>query len=90
MDIQHTSTYEHFTTKHNPTIYNVQGVLKKFHLWCKHLLANINFLEDKEELCHLLQADKMLYLVTDGGETAGIGYYRWVTATVCDILIEAK
>eukprot|EP00957_Ditylum_brightwellii_P088507 6741171-Ditylum_brightwellii.AAC.1 len=53
----------------------------KLPLWCKHLLANINFLEDEEELCHLLQADEMLYLVADGGETAGIGYYGWVAAT---------
>eukprot|EP00957_Ditylum_brightwellii_P121322 9252055-Ditylum_brightwellii.AAC.1 len=46
-------------------------------LWHKHLLANINFLKDEEELCYLLQANKMLYLVTDGGKTAGIGYYGW-------------
>eukprot|EP00957_Ditylum_brightwellii_P138920 10589173-Ditylum_brightwellii.AAC.1 len=31
-----------------------------------------------------------IYLVTDGGETTGIGYYSWVAATVCNILIKAK
>eukprot|EP00957_Ditylum_brightwellii_P180366 13739991-Ditylum_brightwellii.AAC.1 len=49
--------------------------------WCKHLLANINFMWNKEELCHILQNNKTIYLVTDGGKTTGIGYYGWVAAT---------
>eukprot|EP00957_Ditylum_brightwellii_P048387 3672473-Ditylum_brightwellii.AAC.1 len=30
-----------------------------------------------------------MYLVTDGGTTDGIGYYRWVIATNCDVVITA-
>eukprot|EP00957_Ditylum_brightwellii_P082282 6256238-Ditylum_brightwellii.AAC.1 len=36
------------------------------------------------------QSTEQLYFVTDGGETNGVGYYGWVIATMCGILVEGK
>eukprot|EP00957_Ditylum_brightwellii_P045234 3429019-Ditylum_brightwellii.AAC.1 len=80
------------TTIHQETQqYNTfQEYCKSLPKWCRHLLVNINFIWDEEEICLILQNNKTVYVVTDRGKTTGIGYYGWVIATVCDILIKPK
>eukprot|EP00957_Ditylum_brightwellii_P025027 1893841-Ditylum_brightwellii.AAC.2 len=58
--------------------------------WCRHLLSQLDFIADKEDLCDALESSENLYFATDGGETNGIGYYRWMIANVCDRLLEAN
>eukprot|EP00957_Ditylum_brightwellii_P076025 5778768-Ditylum_brightwellii.AAC.1 len=58
--------------------------------WCQYLLQNIDFKWDKGEQIELFQQDEQTVLATDGGTTYGIGYFGWVIATVCDVLVTAK
>eukprot|EP00957_Ditylum_brightwellii_P158607 12072421-Ditylum_brightwellii.AAC.1 len=49
--------------------------------WSRHLLQNVNMIEDEDDLCEMLQNNETMYFVLDGGATDGRGYFRWVIAT---------
>eukprot|EP00957_Ditylum_brightwellii_P121740 9284203-Ditylum_brightwellii.AAC.1 len=53
-------------------------------------MKEVNIVIDKEDLQNLLEEITPIYLVTDGGVKDNIGYYRWVIATVIEIVSEAK
>ena len=49
-------------------------------------MRDVDYILDDEDLRNLLKENTLIYLVTDGGVKDNIGYYRWVIATVMEIV----
>ena len=60
------------------------------HTWERHLLSNIEETQGGMTLADALQLGLDIWLVTDGGDTDGNGYYGWVIATDTHILVKGK
>jgi hypothetical protein len=60
------------------------------HTWERHLLSDIEEIQDGMTLADALQLGLDIWLVTDGGDTDGNGYYGWVIATDTHILVKGK
>eukprot|EP00957_Ditylum_brightwellii_P073401 5578048-Ditylum_brightwellii.AAC.1 len=52
-------------------------------------MQDVDYILDKEDLRNLLKENTLIYLVTDGGVKDNIGYYRWVIASVMEIVCKA-
>eukprot|EP00957_Ditylum_brightwellii_P068334 5187391-Ditylum_brightwellii.AAC.1 len=53
-------------------------------------MADLAFKWDEEEVSPILQSEERVHFLTNQGKTYGVGYFGWVAAAVCDIIIEAK
>ena len=56
----------------------------------KNLIKGVTLKTTTEEISEIIQGNEMLYLVLDGGQDNGPGYYGWVIATKEQIVIEHK
>eukprot|EP00957_Ditylum_brightwellii_P116369 8876114-Ditylum_brightwellii.AAC.1 len=53
-------------------------------------MQDVDYVLDEEDLRNLLEENTPIYLVTNGGVKDNIGYYKWVIATVMEIVCKAK
>jgi hypothetical protein len=78
--------------RHNsPTWTNLEEFLDAhMHTWERHLLSDIEETQGGMTLADALRLGLDIWLVTDGGDTDGNGYYGWVIATNTHILVRGK
>ena len=58
--------------------------------WEAELIRGTQQVLEIEDIIPILQDDQKLYLVSDGGEENGLGYFGWVIASETEILVKHK
>jgi hypothetical protein len=64
---------------------------KSIPIWEKHVLQNIEFMDDEEKILEILSNEECtIYCVSDGGVEGSLGSYGWVISNGDCILVSGK
>jgi hypothetical protein len=78
--------------KQKTLIWNTleEFIANNMQAWEQHLLSDIEEMKEGMTLADALRLGLDIWLITDGGDTDGNGYYGWVIATDTHILFKGK